>query len=111
MESRKSISGVADAQYRQTNHLPLFMAALIIRPSTEDDLPAITAIYRHHVLNGTGTFETTPPSQNDMHSRRQDVLGKNLPYLVAERGGVTVATSSASVSTTPWPAVPKSLCA
>ena len=82
MESRKSISGVADAQYRQINHLPLFMAALIIRPSTEDDLPAITAIYGHHVLNGTGTFETTPPSQNDMHSRRQDVLGKDLPAAI-----------------------------
>ena len=96
MESRKSISAVADAQYRQTNHLPLFMAALIIRPSTEDDLPAITAIYGHHVLHGTGTFETTPPSQTDMHSRRQDVLGKDLPYLVAERDGVAVGFAYAN---------------
>src|SRR5688572_91227 len=58
-----------------------------IRPSTTADLPAITAIYSHHVLHGTGTFETTPPSEADMGTRRADVLGKGLPYLVAEDRG------------------------
>ena len=60
---------------------------LTIRPSTDQDIPAITAIYGHHVLHGTGTFETTPPTETDMAARRADVLGKGLPYLVAERGG------------------------
>ncbi|HWP13908.1 MAG TPA: GNAT family N-acetyltransferase [Ramlibacter sp.] len=55
-----------------------------IRASTEQDLPAITAIYAHHVLSGTATFETTAPSQDEMAARRADVLGKGLPYLVAE---------------------------
>jgi L-amino acid N-acyltransferase YncA len=59
----------------------------LIRPSTDADLPAITAIYSHHVLHGTGTFETEPPSQADMSARRADVLGKNLPYLVLEEAG------------------------
>jgi phosphinothricin acetyltransferase len=58
-----------------------------IRPSRDADLPAITAIYAHHVLNGTGTFETTPPTEAEMTSRRADVLGKGLPYLVIEDGG------------------------
>jgi len=58
-----------------------------IRPSRDEDLAAITAIYGHHVLNGTGTFETEPPSAQDMAARRADVLSKNLPYLVAERDG------------------------
>jgi L-amino acid N-acyltransferase YncA len=58
----------------------------IIRPSSEPDLPAITRIYGHHVLHGTGTFETTPPSQADMAARRADVLGKGLPWLVVEDG-------------------------
>jgi L-amino acid N-acyltransferase YncA len=58
----------------------------IIRPSSEQDLPAITRIYGHHVLHGTGTFETTPPSQADMAARRADVLGKGLPWLVVEDG-------------------------
>ena len=55
-----------------------------IRPSTDTDIPAITAIYAHHVLHGTGTFETDPPSEQDMAARRSDVLSKNLPYLVVE---------------------------
>jgi phosphinothricin acetyltransferase len=59
----------------------------IIRPSQPEDLSAITAIYQHHVLNGTGTFEIEPPSQEDMTARRADVLGKGLPYLVIEENG------------------------
>ncbi|HSW19298.1 MAG TPA: GNAT family N-acetyltransferase [Ramlibacter sp.] len=58
-----------------------------IRPSRDDDLPAITAIYGHHVLHGTGTFETAPPTEADMASRRADVLAKGLPFLVAEDAG------------------------
>ena len=58
-----------------------------IRPSTDADLPAITAIYAHHVLHGTGTFETAPPTQEEMAGRRADVLAKGLPWLVAESGG------------------------
>ena len=59
----------------------------LIRPSLSDDLAAITAIYQHHVLTGTGTFETIPPTLDEMTSRRQDVLSKNLPFLVMEDGG------------------------
>src|SRR5438105_6989007 len=58
-----------------------------IRPSLDSDLPAITAIYAHHVLHGTGTFETTPPTESDMATRRADVLAKGLPYLVVVDGG------------------------
>lgn len=54
-----------------------------IRTSQATDLPAITAIYAHHVLHGTGTFEIDPPSQADMESRRADVISKGLPYLIA----------------------------
>ncbi|MBI5278714.1 MAG: N-acetyltransferase [Burkholderiales bacterium] len=60
---------------------------LTIRTSRDDDVPAITAIYGHHVLHGTGTFETTPPTEADMAARRADVLAKGLPYLVAEDEG------------------------
>ena len=58
-----------------------------IRPSRDQDIPAITAIYAHHVLNGTGTFETVPPTDQDMAIRRADVLSKELPFLVAEEDG------------------------
>ena len=59
----------------------------LIRPSSDADLPAITAIYAHHVLHGTGSFETEPPSVADMMARRADVLSKGLPYLVVEQEG------------------------
>jgi phosphinothricin acetyltransferase len=62
----------------------------LIRPSRDQDLPAITAIYAHHVLHGTGTFETEPPAPGDMAARRADVLAKGLPYLVVEQGGEIV---------------------
>ena len=59
----------------------------LIRPSHHEDIAAITAIYAYHVLHGTGTFETEPPSASDMATRRADVLSKGLPYLVAEHEG------------------------
>ena len=61
-----------------------------IRPATDADIAAITAIYAHHVMHGTGTFETTPPEEMDMATRRADVLARGLPYLVLEEAGAVV---------------------
>ena len=55
-----------------------------VRASTPQDLPAITRIYAHHVLHGTGSFETEAPSEEEMNRRRDEVLSRQLPYLVAE---------------------------
>ncbi len=65
-------------------------ASCLIRHGRSDDIAAITAIYAHHVLHGTGTFEIDPPTQDDMAARRADVLAKGLPYLVAEQAGQVV---------------------
>jgi phosphinothricin acetyltransferase len=62
----------------------------LIRPSSDADLDAITRIYTHHVLHGTGTFETTPPTATEMAARRADVLSKGLPWLVVEENGVVL---------------------
>ncbi len=59
----------------------------IIRPSRDEDITAITSIYAHHVLHGTGTFELEPPSPADMQARRAEVLARGLPWLVAEDQG------------------------
>lgn len=53
-----------------------------IRPAHDGDMDAITTLYAHHVLHGTGTFETVPPTCAEMVARRADVTGKGLPYLV-----------------------------
>ena len=62
----------------------------LIRASRDEDVAAITAIYTHHVLHGTGTFEIDPPTAQDMAARRADVLAKGLPYLVAEEAGLVL---------------------
>jgi phosphinothricin acetyltransferase len=59
----------------------------LIRDSLDGDLPSIQAIYAHHVLHGTGSFEIDPPSLQEMAQRRSDVLRNGFPYLVAEVDG------------------------
>ncbi|WP_328703030.1 GNAT family N-acetyltransferase [Arenibaculum pallidiluteum] len=61
-----------------------------IRPCLPGDVAAIQAIYAHHVLNGVASFETEAPSIEEMASRRDAVLARGMPYLVAERDGATV---------------------
>lgn len=63
------------------------LGSLLIRSSNSADLEAITAIYGYAVIHGTGTFETQAPDREEMARRREDVLGKGLPWLVAERNG------------------------
>jgi L-amino acid N-acyltransferase YncA len=64
------------------------MTHVLIRPSTPADLAAVTAIYGWNVCHGTGTFEVDPPDAADMARRRDDVLAKDLPWLVLEHDGV-----------------------
>jgi L-amino acid N-acyltransferase YncA len=60
---------------------------LLIRPSEARDVAAITAIYAHHVLHGVASFEEVPPGEDEIARRRAEVVGRGLPYLVAERAG------------------------
>ncbi|MBC7216236.1 MAG: N-acetyltransferase family protein [Burkholderiaceae bacterium] len=60
---------------------------LSIRPCSSDDLAAVTAIYAHHVLHGTGTFEIEPPDAAEMLRRHAEVQARGLPWLVAENEG------------------------
>jgi len=69
---------------------------LLIRPSTDADGPAITAIYAHAVAHGTGTFEIDVPDAVEMARRRADVLAKGLPWLVAERDGRVIGYAYAN---------------
>lgn len=72
------------------------MQPLIIRPSSAADLTVITQIYGSAVTSGTGTFELEPPDGADMAQRRDDVLAKGLPWLVAERGGALLGYAYAN---------------
>jgi L-amino acid N-acyltransferase YncA len=59
--------------------------SLLLRPSTPADLAAVRDIYAHAVTQGTGTFELEVPDTAEMARRRDDVLAKGLPWLVAEQ--------------------------
>ena len=66
-------------------------AAIAIRPATEADLDAITAIYAHAVLNGTASYEYDPPSRTEMGARFANLAAGKFPYLAAETEGGAVA--------------------
>jgi len=64
---------------------------VIVRAAADADVAAIAAIYGHHVLHSTGTFEETPPSKAETAARIAAVAALRLPYLVSvdDAGRVT----------------------
>jgi L-amino acid N-acyltransferase YncA len=54
-----------------------------IRDATETDVPDMQAIYAHHVLHGTGTFEEEPPSVEEMAARFHKVVDRGYVWLAA----------------------------
>jgi|SRR5882724_1218438 len=69
---------------------------MLVRDARDGDLAGIQAIYAHHVLHGTASFEEEAPTEAEMQRRRAAVLGRGLPYLVAERDGEVVGYSYAT---------------
>jgi len=59
---------------------------IIIRRCEDEDVASVTRIYGHHVLH-LASFEVEPPSEDDMRDRHRNIVGKGLPYLVAEYAG------------------------
>src|SRR5580692_109573 len=68
----------------------------LIRAATSSDMAEVTAIYARFVETSTATFELVPPDKAEMLRRRQAVLDRGLPYLVAELEGYVVGYSYAS---------------
>lgn len=66
------------------------MSTATVRAAETADLPAIQAIYAHHVLHGLASFEEEPPPVEELRARRQKVLDLGLPYLAAELDGAVV---------------------
>jgi L-amino acid N-acyltransferase YncA len=68
----------------------------LVRPSTPSDIPDVTAIYAEFVAESTATFEIVAPDEREMWRRRQAILDRDLPYLVAELEGYIVGFCYAS---------------
>ena len=69
---------------------------MLVRDARDDDMDAVQAIYAHHVLHGTASFEEEPPPLAEMRRRRAEVLARGLPYLVAEADGQVAGYSYAT---------------
>jgi L-amino acid N-acyltransferase YncA len=70
--------------------------SILIRPSVDVDVPAMTAIYARAVLTGSASFEIDAPDEVEMARRRTDVHAKGLPWLVAESDGAVRGYAYAS---------------
>jgi L-amino acid N-acyltransferase YncA len=68
-----------------------------IRSAEPSDVPALAAIYNHHVLTGTGTFEEEPLTQPEMAARLDSVLHRGWPWLVAKQDGVVIGYAYAGI--------------
>lgn len=67
-----------------------------IRDASPSDLPAIQAIYAHHVRHGLASFEEEPPDQAEIERRFRAISGRGLPYLAAELDGAVRGYAYAS---------------
>ncbi len=63
---------------------------VVVRPSTEQDVPFMVDIYAYHVQNGLGDFQAEPLQPEDIKRRRKAMLKRRLPHIVADLGGVIV---------------------
>jgi L-amino acid N-acyltransferase YncA len=60
---------------------------LTVRPARIADLPQITDIYAHAVLNGTASYEYDAPALAEMTQRFTAITSASFPYLVAQDEG------------------------
>ena len=69
---------------------PLLGRSLVIRASTDADVPAMVAIYSHHIGRGIGDlggYEAEGIDAEDLRRRRRNMRHKRLPHLVAALDG------------------------
>src|SRR5262249_9115368 len=66
------------------------LSEIIVRPSVEDDVSAMLAIYSHHIQRGLGQFDVEPLHPEDIKRRRKNMLNRRLPHLVANLGATVV---------------------
>lgn len=63
---------------------------VLIRDARESDAEAIAAIYAHHVLTGTASYDTEPPSAVFHRDKIWRIGESGWPFLVAENEGQLV---------------------
>jgi L-amino acid N-acyltransferase YncA len=69
-----------------------------IRAAEAGDCPEIADIFRHYAVSSVATFEEKPLSVPEWKEKFAGVIGKGLPFLVAEASGRVVGYAYAG----PW---------
>ena len=69
---------------------------MILRSAVPGDAPAITAIYAHHVLHGTASFDTVPRTEIETLQRIETCQKQGWPFIVAEEAGEVVGYAYAT---------------
>ena len=59
----------------------------MIEDVTEGDAAEIAAIYAHHVVHGTASYDTEAPSVEETLAKIRRVTGPGWPFIVARKGG------------------------
>jgi L-amino acid N-acyltransferase YncA len=70
--------------------IPFSTHNIVIRPSSDSDVPAMLAIYEHHITRGVedlGDYQPEPMNAEDLKRRRKAMRRKRLPHLVADIDG------------------------
>ena len=68
----------------------------MIRDATLEDAEAVLAIYAHHVLHGTASYDVEPPTLEDIRRKMQWIVGKDWPFIVAEQDGAVMGYAYAT---------------
>ncbi len=68
----------------------------MIRAAAPGDAPAIAAIYAHHVLHGTASFDTDPPPVDFWTEKIAHITGRNWPFLISEGDGIILGYAYAT---------------
>lgn len=67
-----------------------------IRTAKPDDAGSIAEIYAHHVLHGTASFDTIPPTADDWRTKIADITAHGWPFLIVEKDGVVLGYAYAT---------------
>jgi phosphinothricin acetyltransferase len=74
------------------------VTSIDLRPATPADAEVIAAIYAHHVLHGTASFDTEPPDLAYWREKIATVTGQGWPFVV----GVVAGTVAGYAYATPF---------
>ncbi|MDB5708517.1 MAG: family acetyltransferase [Sphingomonas bacterium] len=72
------------------------MPILTVRDAVPEDATAIAAIYAHHVLHGTATFDLDPPDVGFWRDKIADMAARGWPFVVADEGAGAIGYAYAA---------------